>query len=178
MIRSVRAFFLGRLLREKLLLVGFFALGMFWWLSAFSGRASEFWRAHRTTDLALREQAQWIANRTQIEEAGRTAAAQLQPELTYNSTRLFAEVSRLATEAGLRNTSNSAQPPVTNGQFSVHTLNYSARDVPWEQVRTFYGQLQRRSPYIGIDQFVLVASRTNPAQLSLQLRVSSVEIAR
>jgi len=176
MIRVLRSYFLGRLLREKLLLLAFITLGMLWWLSAFGGRAAGFWREHRSTTLALDEQEQWILNRVTIEEAAQTAASQLKPELTFNSTRLFAEVARLASEAGLRNTSNSSQPEVSNGQFSVHTLNFTVNNAAWEQVNTFYELLQQRAPYIGIDQFILAASRANPAQLSLQLRVSSVEI--
>lgn len=176
MIRVLRSYFLSRLLREKILLIAFIALGMLWWLSAFGGRAAGFWREQRTTTLALEEQQQWIENRVMIEEAAQTAAAQLKPELTYNETRLFAEVARLASEAGLRNWSNSSQAPVSIGQFSVHTLNFTVNNTAWEQVMAFYALLQQRAPYIGIDQFILAASRANPAQLSLQLRVSSVEI--
>jgi hypothetical protein len=38
MIRTLRAFFLGRLLREKLLLVAFFVIGVLMWFSGYSKR--------------------------------------------------------------------------------------------------------------------------------------------
>ena len=46
MIRTLRALFLARLLREKLLLVAFAVLGVAMWFSGFSDRAGVFWREH------------------------------------------------------------------------------------------------------------------------------------
>lgn len=176
MIRALRAFFLSRLLREKLLLLAFVGLGMLWWLSAFATRAARFSREQRTTTLALAIQQQWLNNRGAIEATAEKAASRLDPALTRNSTRLFTEISNLANAAGFRNAVINPQPPATIGQFSIHTLNFTVNNVDWEALRKFYQGLQSKAPYIGIDQFSL----NNPGNgtHTLGMRISSVEISR
>jgi len=176
MIRTLRALFLGRLLREKLLLLAFFALGTLWWLSAFATRASVVTREIRATTLDLAIQQQWLDNRGQIETTARQAASRLDPAQTRNSTRLFTEVSNLANEAGFRNAIINPQPPATIGQFSIHTLNFTVNNVEWEALKKFYLALQAKAPYVGIDQFSLNNPGNNTHTLGM--RISSVEIAR
>ena len=109
MIRTLRAFFLGRLLREKLLLVVFALLGVLMWLSGYSNRFGAFWREQHRTTVALADQQRWLDNRTQLEDAAKKAAGRLDASLTLDGTRLLAAVSALASEAGLRNTSSGTE---------------------------------------------------------------------
>ncbi|MSU65464.1 MAG: hypothetical protein EXS38_05025 [Opitutus sp.] len=178
MLRTLRIFFLGRLLREKLLLLAFVSLGMLWWLSSFTTHAGRFWREQRSTTAALKEQQQWLNNRGSIDAAVQKAAGRLVAANTLDGTRLATEVSSLASASGLRNAGGEPPTKNSNGQFSVHTLNYTIRNADFLALLKFYVALRDRSPYIGIDQFSLTANPANPAQLSLSLRVSSVEIAR
>ncbi len=178
MFRTLRILFLSRLLREKVLLLGFVALGMLLWLSSFSTRGGRFWREQRTTTVALKEQQQWLGNRSSIDAAVQKAAGRLVAANTLDGTRLATEVSSLASSVGLRNAGGEPSTKTSNGQFSVHTLNYTIRNADFLSLLKFYVALRDRSPYIGIDQFSLTANPANPAQLSLSLRVSSVEIAR
>ena len=106
MIRTLRAFFLGRLLREKLLLVAFALLGVLMWLSDTSKRLRAFWREQHTTTVALADQQRWLDNRKVLENAAQKAASRLDPAQTLDGTRLLAAVGTLAAEAGLRNTSS------------------------------------------------------------------------
>ena len=183
MIRSLRAFFLGCLLREKLLVVVFLAIAVLLWLSGFSKRTSSVWRDQRRTTLDLGEQAQWISHSAAIEAAAQKSASRLVASSTLDGTRLLEAVQKIAADAGLRNTqSQGLTNPPGNGQFSVHTLDYQVRltdaDVQrnWDALLTFYTALQKRSPYLGVEQFVLAPNSANRAQLTLQLKVSSVEI--
>jgi hypothetical protein len=91
---------------------------------------------------------------------------------------------KIASDSGVRNTTSpSPSNPPGNGQFAIHTLEYSARLTDpepsgkknWDTLTGFYRALQKRSPYIGIEKFAL-QPQTNKAMLSLQLTVSSVEI--
>lgn len=179
MISSLRAFFLSRLLREKILLIVFIGFGTVIWLSAFSKRAVAFWREQRTTTVALKTQQDLLNRRVQIQADVEKAAAQLDPAKTFNRNRLIAEVSNLSSAAGFRaNTSGEPGQTTTNGQFSVHNYSYTIRNIPqteWMALQKFYVALRDRSPYIGIDQATLVTSPTNRTQLSLQLKVSAVE---
>lgn len=179
MIRTLRAFFLSRALREKLLLVAFIGLGVLWWLSAFTTRASTFWRAQRATTAQLNDQNTWIRNRTQIEDSAQRAAAQLEASKTLNANQLVATVRQVADESGLKNITSSGTPVTTPGtQFALHAASFVIRNAEWEAVRNFYGALQRHAPYIAVDQFNLQSTQSNQAQLTLGLRVESVEITR
>lgn len=179
MIRTLRAFFLARALREKLLLVSFIAIGLLWWLSAFGGRAGAFWRQQRTTRAQLTEQAEWIRNKTQIEENAQSAAAKLDPTKTLNANQLATTLQQLANDAGLKSHNLNGSPTTTkSGQFAIHTANYLVRLADWESLVKFYEALQKRAPYIAVDQFSLSATPNNSAQLTLALRAESVEIAR
>lgn len=177
MIRNLRAFFLGRLLREKLLLLAFVGIGVLWWAAGFSSRAGAFWRAQRATSLELADQRQWLARESVIEADAKKAASRLDSARTRNLSQLLADVSTLANEAGLKNTNTTAQRSVTSGQFSVHTVQLNANNVDWDVLtKKFYPALEAKVPYIGIEQFILApaANRTH----ALVMRISSVEVAR
>ncbi len=184
MIRTIRALFLGCQLREKLLVVVFLGIAVLLWLSGFSKRASAFWREQHRTTLDLADQAQWIANSGGIEAAAQKAASRLDAARTLDGVRLLEAMQKLAADAGLRPNIGQPSNPPGNGQFAIHTLEFTAnlRDPDpaknWEALTKFYRALQQRSPYIGIEQFTLRPDAANRAQIALQLRVSSVEITK
>jgi hypothetical protein len=177
MIRTARAFFLNRALREKLLLVVFIGIAALWWASSFSGRAMAFWQAQRTIKVRLTDQALWIKNESAINETAKVTASRLDPTRTLNRNQLVTTVGQLASDAGLKGTSGS---PVTttSDQFAVHSLEFIIRNVEWEPLSKFYEALQRKSPYISLERFTLIAAPNNAAQLTLNLKVTSVEMTR
>jgi len=185
MIRTLRALFLGYRLREKLLVVVFLAIAVLLWLSGFSRRTRQFWADQHRTTVDLADQAQWIAHSAAIDAAAQRAAGRLDASRTLDATRLLETVQKVAADAGLRQTqSGGFSNPPGNGQFAIHTLDYTVRltdpDVSknWNGLTSFYRALQKNSPYIGIEQFTLRPEPSNRAQLSLLLKVSSVEIAK
>lgn len=177
MMRAIRHFFLTRALREKLLLVAFIAIGALWWFSAYSRHAGSFWREVRSTTSRLTLQAQWIKNRVAIEEAAKKTAERLDPSRTLNGNQLVTTVDQLAKDAGLRNGIGLTPTTEKSGQFAVHTVEYNITNAGWDQLKAFYETLQKRSPYISIERFILSATQ-NPAVLTLNLKVVSVEIAQ
>jgi len=178
MIRALRAFFLARFVREKLLLAGFAVLAAAIWLSNLAGRTRRFTREIHATTSALTEQALWLSNRAKIEASAQAAAGRLDAVRTLDATRLLAEVAAIAAEAGLKNTTSAESQDQSNGQFAVHTLRFNVTRADWDSIKTFYLALQKRSPYIGIEQFSLQADRANAALLNASIRISSVEISR
>ena len=179
MIRSARAFFLSRALREKLLLVVFIGIAALWWASSFIARTSSFWREQRTTTLRLKEQAEWIKNKVVIDETAVKTASRLDPTKTLNGNQLITTVSQLATEAGVKNfQTGGSTVTTTSGQFAVHSQEFVIRNVEWDALSRFYEALQRRSPYISLERFTLVSAPNNAAQLTLNLKVTSVELTR
>ena len=175
--RTLKTYFLGRLLREKLLLVTIAALVALTVLSSFGKRAAAFWRTQRATSAALADQAEWLRNRTAIEAGAQQAVKNLDPARTLDDTRLVGELNALARSQGMRFTNDTPQT-VRSGQFAVHTVQFNLQKSDWDTLKRFYLELTKRSPYIGIEQFSLTADRASPAQLNASLRVSSVEIVR
>lgn len=174
---AFKAFFLSRLLREKVLLTAFAALGALMWLSNFTGRAKKAYdTAHKTT-LDLKTQQLYLDKKSDIEAAALKAVKDLDPSRTFDDTRLVGELSGLARDNNLK-FSNDTPRTEQSGQFAVHTVQFNLPKADWEALKKFYSQLSERSPYIGIDQFSLAADLGNPAQLNASLRVSSVEIIR
>lgn len=179
MIRTLRALFLGRLLREKLLLVVFLLLGVLMWLSGYGKRFGAFWREQRVTTGTLAEQQRWLVNEKSISDAAKKSAERLDAAKTLDGTQLLAALSQLADETGLKKNALSGAPKDQRGeQFSVHTVNYQINRSDWVSLQKFYVALSARSPYIGIETFALQADRTDPNLLTMALTVSSVEIAR
>jgi predicted RNA polymerase sigma factor len=175
--RTLKTYFLARLLREKLLLVTIAALVALTVLSSFGKRAAAFWRTQHATSVALADQTEWLRNRPVIEAGAQQAVKNLDPARTLDDTRLVGELNALARSQAMRFTNDTPQT-VRSGQFAVHTVQFNLQKSDWETLKRFYLELTKRSPYIGIEQFSLTADRASPAQLNASLRVSSVEIVR
>lgn len=175
----MRAFFLSRQLREKVLLVAFVALGALIWATGVLQRGVRDLREFRRARAELADQQRWLASRESIEAAAAAAIANLDSSRTFNAVRLSAEISAIANATGLGpNLTNDPPRTERTPQFSLHTLQFRLSRVPWEQLLKFYEELSERAPYINIEQFALSAERARPELLTASLRVSSVEIAR
>lgn len=175
--KALRAWFLGLKGTEKLFLMIFVLLGLGMWAMNFKGRAQRFYNSARATSQELTRQDQVLKERTIIEESERKAAARLEPASTLDGIRLYAAISQMATEAGLRGPRLGEAHDEPGGQFTFHTLQFNVTNADWDSLKRFYLLVQKRSPYIGIDQFSLSANRANPAQLTAAMRISSVEVA-
>jgi hypothetical protein len=178
MIRTLRALFLARSLRVKLLVAAAAVAIAALWLSNLSNRAERMARAARATSGVLAEQSLWLGNRSSIEASAQQAAGQLDAVRTLDGTRLLAEVTAIAGEAGLTSTTSGDPKDESDGQFSVHTLQFNVTKVDWPTLKLFYLALSKRSPYIGIEEFSMQGDRANPTLLNASLHISSVEIAR
>ncbi len=178
MIRNLRASFLSCLLREKVLMTAFIVMAAAVWMVSVAGRVNRFTRTIRVTTLSLNEQQLYLSNRASIEAQAQVAAGKLDAVRTLDATRLLAEVSAIATDADLKNTTTGAPKDVSSGQFAVHTLEFTISKVDWATLKTFYLALSKRSPYIGIEQYRMQADKANPTLLNASFQISSVEISR
>ena len=178
MIRTVRALFLARQLREKALMAALILVIAGLWLSSFAGRAAIFLAERRHTTGLLADQTRWLANRGAVEKAARQAASAFKPEETLDGTRLLAAVQALANSAGLHNFSINQPQDVSTGQFAVHALQFTVNKVDYNSLVSFYSAVRQRAPYVGIEEFRVAADRANPASLNATMKISSVEISR
>ena len=174
----MKAFFLSRLLREKILLLAFTLLGAAIWLSGVGERVGTQVRALRMTSTDLDVQQRWLLQRERIEKEAGLAIEHLDPSRSFDSVRLQGELNTLARAAGLANYDVSDSRTVRSSQFAVHSVQFSARNADIGALIKFYQALAQRAPYLGLEQFALASNRANPAQLTASWRVTSVEIAR
>ena len=173
----MKAFFLSRLFREKLILLAFIFLAAAMWLSSALTRTRTFAQQASATSTELTDQKHWLAGRAQIEAAAKNAVVQLDPSRTYDSVRLQAELVAIAQSVGLSKDTAIDDAQVSAGtQFSLNSVRFVIRNAEWQTLERFYKELSKRSPYIGIEEFSIYSNKANPSQLNAALRVSSVEI--
>ncbi len=175
----MKAFFLSRLLREKMLLFGLSAIAAVMWLSAASTRVGSFWRQYSSTSTELKLQRQMLGERVRIEAEAKAAIQHLDPSRTFDSIKLQAELDAIARQVGITKDKAIDDAQISQGpQFSINSVRFTMRNVQWETLVRFYAELSKRAPYIGTEEFSVTANRANPEFLTASLRVSSVEIAR
>jgi hypothetical protein len=178
MITSLRAFFLARAFREKVLLTAWCLIVAAVWASSFFGRTAHFTRMVHETTTTLNGQQLWLSNRGAIESQAQAAAGKLDAVRTLDATKLLAEVDAIANDSGLKNSTIGESKDSPIGQFAVHSLQFNVTKVDWATLKQFYLSLSKQSPYIGIEQFSLQVDRANASLLNANFQISSVEISR
>ncbi len=174
----MKTFFLTRLFREKILLISLVAIAVLVWFSSLSTRVGKFVTEWRITSTELTTQKMWLSNRTAIEKQAADAIKAFDPGSTLDSTRLVGELNTFAQQAGLTNTSIEPRNPEQTNQFSVNTVQFTARKADMASLLNFYKLVVKRSPYISLEQCTLMSASPDGTQLAAIFTVSSVEIAR
>jgi hypothetical protein len=173
----MKRFFLTRSFREKTLLVAFVSLVAIAWLLSGAGRARARLQDWQSLRASGEEQRLWLTNRTEIEARAAKATAQLDPAKTLNGTRLVAEMSSLAAQAGLT-AEVSGQRTERTTQFAFHSAQVTFRRAEMNALVKFYEALSARSPYVGLEQVSLAADRGAPGALNATFRVTAAELQR
>jgi hypothetical protein len=175
----MKAFFYSRHLREKILIIVLLGMVAVTWLVGVANRGRAFWREWRATSTVLTTQQQWLSNRREIEATATQAIGRLDPTRTFSSTRLLGELSTIADQVGVRsNTSSEILGTERTNEFAVNTVQFAIRNADLPAVLAFYDEIDKRAPYLGVEQFSLTVNPGNQSLLTVMLRVSSVEIAR
>lgn len=171
----LRAWFLSRLLREKVLVLAFVGLGALIWLSSATSALTSNLRGFRSVQSELELQAMWLGKRAEIEAIAVEESGKLDAAKTFDATGLVSEVSGMAKRSGLNPVT---EPPRTerSPQFAVHTMQVSMRKVEMQAVVRFYQELARKAPYLGLEKISVQADRSAPGMLNITMQVTSVEL--
>jgi hypothetical protein len=173
----MKELFLQRSWREKGLLLAFAALLLLIWAGQLAERGRKRWDDGRRLQTERATQTVWLQNRAAIEAKAAAAMKSLEPGQTLNAARLVGELNTLAGRAGLA-VDITAQRTEDSDQFAFHAVQVNFRRTDLAALLRFYTELSQRSPYLGLEQCVIVADRANPAQLNASFRVVSVELKR
>ncbi|HWZ93609.1 MAG TPA: hypothetical protein VNW30_00270 [Opitutaceae bacterium] len=174
--KVLKAFFLSRLLTEKILLTGFSVLILAWAFIHMIRDVGRFSSGFRDTGAILHAQRASLNARADTEARVKRALLKLDPARTLDSARLQGDLNTLAT--GLTDTSIDARPDEPADLFIKHSVQFSVRKVDWSALQQFYVALSKRSPYISIEQCSISADRVTPTELNATMLISSVEIAK
>ncbi len=173
----MKAWFLSRAPREKVLVLAFVAIGALIWLSGATKRLGENRRESRAAGSSLEAQQLWLDRGPVIEAASQQAIANLDAERTYDANRLIAEVLVLGQEAGLQISHGPARTQRTN-QFAFHTVTATSPQSDLAALINFYGELLDRAPYLALEEISMAASRNAPGKVDVSMSISSVELVR
>jgi len=165
-------FYNGRLLRERVLLLVFLAIGVLWWGSALVGRVRQDVQTWGSLSRDKDTQRQWLAKGASVDERTALVAKQLDPAQTMNATQAYAEISRLAAGLPLE---MGAQHTDRTDNFALHSLQVTFRRTDLPALIRFYEGIAARSPYLGIDQCTISVDRATPGLLNAVFRIYSVE---
>lgn len=173
----VKAWFLSRLFREKLLVLALVVAGAVIWLSSASDHLKAKLAGFRLAEQTLATQQVWIDAGPKIKEAAEAAVKNLDPSKTYNSTFLVSKIIGIANRSGL---TVNTDPPRTqrSPQFSVHTVQVTTRRAELPSLIRFYQELASEAPYLGLEQVQIQGDRSNPGMVNATLQVASVELVR
>jgi hypothetical protein len=173
----MKAYFLKRTTRERLLILVFlFAAAVVWLVSA-AGRVGVRWREGRSVAVDLEAQQLWLDRRVAIESRAAQAAGSLDPIRTLDATRLVGEVSALAGKAGLSAGVESPRTQRTD-QFAYHNVQVTFRRADMGALVKFYRELGGRAPYLALENCRLSANRINPSEIDATFAIFSVEVNR
>lgn len=171
----MRSFFDSRTQREKFLILFMMAVGLLIWTSFFTERYSALMQQRRTLNQTLEEQRVWLGESEAIRAAVEIGMENLDPSRTLNAVQLAGETGALARANGLSPT--IATPRTEAGDvFSYNTLTLTATKAELPALINFTNALQERAPYIGIEQVIITADRTNPMLLDARYDISSVVV--
>ena len=171
----MKAFFETRTQREKILILFMMAVGLMIWASFFFDRYSALMVERRVLAQTVEEQRMWLGESESIRASIERGMQNLDPSQTLNATQLSGEVGALARGAGLGRPAITT-PRTTEGDiFSNNTLTLSANKSDLPSLISFTQALQERAPYIGIEQVIITADRSNPMLLDVRYDISSVE---
>ena len=174
----MKAFFLSRVLREKILLLALVLIAALMWLSSAASRATTFRRDYQRTTETLKAQQMMLDARDSIEARAAAAIAQLDPASTFDTVKLQSELDALAKTAGIASSTIGDARTEKTTQFSVNSANITLRNVDYPSLVKFYEELKKRAPYIGLDTLSIQANASNVTQLTVTIKVSSVEVAK
>jgi hypothetical protein len=171
----MKAYFLGRTFRERLLLLVFALIGLGWWAPSVLGRLGAVQRDYTEYRTERETQQMWLSHRTEIEARAAAAGRTLDPARTLDASQAFAELNRMI--AGLT-AEIGAQRTERTEQFALHNVQVSIRRVDLKGLLGFYDQVNARAPYLGIEQCAISLDRANPGQLNAVFRIYSIEAVR
>ena len=121
---------------------------------------------------------QFLASRDAVDKRARDASAKLVPGQSLNQVQLISSVNQLASGASIRNPGINGLPDETiaNSNLAIHSVRVTLNRVLWTNLRDFYLELQKRRPYITIDDMTVSMTDQRMGTHDVVMTLSSIEV--
>jgi hypothetical protein len=176
--KALKAYFLSLQARERIMVTALLVLGAAVALSFFVKSAGAFWTRESTKLTRIRQNEAVLAKREAVEKRALAASSKLVPGESLNQVQLTSRVNTYAQQASIRNPGINGLPDevVPNSNLAIHAVRFTANNVAWSNLRDFYLELQKRRPYITIDEMVVSVADQRTGMHTVNMKLSSIEV--
>lgn len=175
---ELQPLFLARPRREKILAVLFLAVLAAIWSGSLLGRVREVSRDLATLRATAKSQAVWLNKEDSIEARYVEAMAKLNNTALPSRSEVMARLEELARKHGIA--PFELNPPISDVRegLTFHTFNMSMRHVDYDQLQSFYEEVQSALPSVNLFEVRISANMSNREQLSARLGLVAIELNR
>jgi hypothetical protein len=176
--KALKAYFLSLQGRERVMISALCVLAAAVALTFFTKKAAAFWRAESVKLTRIKQNDGVIASRDAVDKRARDASAKLVPGQSLNQVQLISSVNQLASGASIRNPGINGLPDETiaNSNLAIHSVRVTLNRVLWTNLRDFYLELQKRRPYITIDDMTVSMTDQRMGTHDVVMTLSSIEV--
>ena len=176
--KALKAYFLSLQARERILVSALLVIGALVALTFFTKKATAFWRTESAKLTSIKRNDGVIASREAVDKRALAASAKLVPGQSLSQVQLQSTVNTLAQQATIRNPGISGLPDdvVTNSNLAIHAVRLTLTNVAWDNLKTFYVELQKRRPYITIDDMTVSMTDQRMGTHDVVMTLSSIEV--
>ncbi|BET65386.1 hypothetical protein ASA1KI_03040 [Opitutales bacterium ASA1] len=175
-IQKLRAGFLARARREKILTVLFLVVLVLIWASTYLTRYKAFSLALAAERATAGAQAQWLDDQESIEGDYAAAITRLSDAALPTRSEVQAQIDALLSKHAIARYRIDPPQTQTSDRLVFHTFSVSMERAEYSQLQAFQNELAATLPTVNLEQITLQSERSNPAQLNTRLRLVAVEL--
>lgn len=176
-VAKLRAGFLARSRREKVLAVAFLIVLAVIWLSSLVSRAKSYSAEIRIAKADANDQAQWLDNAETIEARYNEAVSLISDAALPTRSEVLAQIDALVRKYQF---TFRIDPPRSQSRdrLTFHSIAVNIDKGDFDQLQSFQAELVSTLPTVNLEQITLAADSRNPSQLNARLRLVAVEFQK
>lgn len=161
--------------RERVMAISLLIVLMLLWLGQLTDSWEEVSGRLRQTRKDISLQKVWLDSADAFNQELQKVRGRINSKDTLNSAQLTDFLDELGRSRKL--TYELSTPVTKDGQlFREHTLRVAYRNVTLEQMIALYEEIDRRKPYVSIDEINFSVNRSDQRLLNVRLTLSSFEL--
>jgi hypothetical protein len=154
----MKAFFLTRHIREKILILALILGGVGYWGTSLFGRASAELANTKKLEADLKEQQDWIARKDQVEQHLQDQVKQLDPKQAGKVGTVISAIEAILTDLQIDLTSMPTPAPPTTVRstlMTVSTQKITLNNIGMQDLLSIYRALSKLAPFVDIESMTI-----------------------